>query len=619
MLARTIVVILAGISSLSACDERKTRKDTQVLLFVAQDTDHRTSLFQKSPSGKISGIDFGPGSIFRSAAVSPGGTAVAITLSVGDQTVVRVMTPGKSGHTDLPLARSGGRIRAVNDDGASVVLQQLSGELIVQKLGGNSAKPIVVKPPGRLMYAVDLSPDGSHLAFSTMKPDCSSFSKMATCPVGLYYVDLKSPPFAPRPIAVLPNTVNYDPQFIHEDGKQLLYMSSEGDKSEACRQHVNDCTYSLRRVDFTGKKSEIVERNAVFGRMVADGNLFFRRLKQSPNRPRSFSPTTLWRRAKGGKPVQIGDGLALWLHKPSPDGGWLAYQVKVKESPSGEMLLTIARSAGEVVDQVRSGNDLRLVGWAANPLPVGKQQLRAPTSTRLIGLLIEELTRPSYKKTPFVFHGLGPGLPAGHLGQSPVMVIDETAAVLDWMKKNKTGQVITRREPFCALRQTVRVPVVDFAVVDIVGANLLLVGTRQAETKHDGNAEPFALFEFPEGVGHAELVRTDLPISGYIGKLVYISLHWRLSAPPPKGWKVFVHIEGQGKRFSADHDLISCTLSDFKPGEIHQDNLGIEVKTSRPGSYRVYAGWYRAGKRAKATGAKRDDTDRVEIGTIKVK
>lgn len=263
MLTRAIVVILAGISGLSACDERKTRKDTQVLLFRAQDTDYRTSLFQKRPLGKISGVDLGPGLTFRSAAVSPGGTAVAVTLAEGVKTVVRVLTPGKDGHTDWPLTRPGARVRTLSDDGATVVLELPGGELMVLRLGGDSAEPIVVRPPGRLMYGVDLSPEGSRLALSTMKSDCSSLSKRATCPVGLYYVDLKNPPFAPRPIAVLPDTVNYDPQFIREDGKQLLYMSSEGDKSEACRQHFNDCTYSLRRVDFTGKKSEILDRSRV--------------------------------------------------------------------------------------------------------------------------------------------------------------------------------------------------------------------------------------------------------------------------------------------------------------------------------------------------------------------
>ena len=544
---------------------------------------------------------------------------MAISLRVGDLTVLRVLTPGKSGHTDLPLTRSGGRVRAVGDDGASVVLQLPGGELMVQKPGADSVKPIEVKPPGRLMYAVDLSPDGSHLAFSTMKPDCSGFSKMATCPVGLYYVDLLNPPFAPQPIAVGPDTASYDPQFISKDGRQLLFMSSAGDKSEACRQHFNDCTYSLRRFDIDAKKSELVETNAVMGRMDAGGNLFFRRLKRSADRPHSFAPSSLWRRSKGEEPVQVADGLALWLHKPSPNGGWLAYQVMQKESPSGEMLLTTARSNSKVLNQVRTGNDLRLLGWAANPLPAGKQQLRTPADTRLLDLVIEEMTDEHSKKTPFDIHKLGPGLPAGRAGQSPITVIDETAAVLDWIKKNKTGLVITGRDPFCDIRRTVGAPMVDLTVIDIVAANLLLVGTRQAETKYDDSAEPIARFEFPEGAGQAELIRADLPSSAQIGKLIYLNLHWRLSGPPPKGWRVFVHIESKGTRLTADHDLFRCAPPDFKPGQIHQDKLGIEVKTSLPGSYRIFVGWFRAGNRAKATSAKQNYADRVEIGIMKVK
>jgi hypothetical protein len=615
MLTRTIAVIITGILGLSVCDERKPPEDRQVLLITAQDSDHQTCLFQKSPSGKITSVDLGSGSTFRSAAVSPGGSAVAITLQVGNQTVLRVMTPGQSSHTDLSLARSGGRVRAVSDDGASVVLQLPGGELIVQKPGADSAKPIVVKPPGRLMYAVDLSPDGSHLAFSTMKPDCSGFSKMATCPVGLYYVDLLNPPFAPQPIASGPDTASYDPQFISKDGRQLLYMSSAGDKSEACRQHFNDCTYSLRRFDMDAKKSEIVEKNAVLGRMDASGNLFFRRLKRSAERPHSFAPSSLWRRSKGKEPVQVGDGLALWLHNPSPDGGWLAYQVMQAESPSGEMLLTTARSDGKVLNQVRTGNDLRLLGWAANPLPAGKQQLRAPADTRLLDLVIEEITDEHSEKTPFAIHKLGPGLPTGRSGQQVIAVIDETAAVLDWLKKNKKGLVITRREPFCAIR-LIAAALVDLTTVNFVGADLVLVGTRQAKTKPDDRAEPIARFEFPEGAGRAELIRADLPGSGQIGTLMYLNLHWKLSGPPPKGWRVFVHIEGKGTRFTADHDLFHCAPPDFKPGQIHQDNLGIEVKTARPGSYRIFVGWYRAGQRAKATSIKPTNMDRVEIGTL---
>jgi len=282
------------------------------------------------------------------------------------------------------------------------------------------------------------------------------------------------------------------------------------------------------------------------------------------------------------------------------------------------MLLTTARSDGKVLNQVRTGNDLRLLGWAANPLPAGKQQLRTPAGTRLLDLVIEEMTAERNKETPFVIHGLGPGLPAVRAGQSPITVIDDTSALLDWINQNKTGLVITGRDPFCDFSRTIRAQLIYLTVVDIVAADLLLVGTRQTETKYDDSAEPIARFEFPEGAGQAELIRADLPSSAQIGKLMYLNLHWKLSGPPPEGWRIFVHIEGKGTRLTADHDLFRCAPPDFKPGQIYQDTLGIEVKTSHPGSYRIFVGWFLAGQRAKATSTKPKNMDRVEIGSLKI-
>ena len=90
-------------------------------------------------------------------------------------------------------------------------------------------------------------------------------------------------------------------------------------------------------------------------------------------------------------------------------------------------------------------------------------------------------------------------------------------------------------------------------------------------------------------------------------------------APLTGGWKVFVHLEGVGRRFQGDHEP-PRPLAWWRPGQFIRYTHAVPVPPgTRPGRYQVFVGLFRGSQRHAAQSASTQVIDdRVLVGTIDV-
>jgi hypothetical protein len=89
------------------------------------------------------------------------------------------------------------------------------------------------------------------------------------------------------------------------------------------------------------------------------------------------------------------------------------------------------------------------------------------------------------------------------------------------------------------------------------------------------------------------------------------------------GWKMFVHFDGPGQRFIADHVPVEGALpfSDFKPGQFIADRQTVVVPASAPaGEYGIWVGLFSGRKRApvNSAGEGEVENDRLRIGALDI-
>ncbi|MCA9528969.1 MAG: glycosyltransferase family 39 protein [Myxococcales bacterium] len=163
---------------------------------------------------------------------------------------------------------------------------------------------------------------------------------------------------------------------------------------------------------------------------------------------------------------------------------------------------------------------------------------------------------------------------------------------------------------------------------------LSLVASEPVRDAHDYNPLAATVLAAPPAMQHRVDARLDdrvallgydldLPERGFVGvgQQFTITWYWRAVGPPPAGFKVFVHIDGQGQRLNGDHDPVEgrYPFADWDEGDVVVDRQTLRVPaTFRPGEYTLYVGLFRGDERMKVTAGPKDESDRIRAGVIRV-
>jgi 4-amino-4-deoxy-L-arabinose transferase-like glycosyltransferase len=115
----------------------------------------------------------------------------------------------------------------------------------------------------------------------------------------------------------------------------------------------------------------------------------------------------------------------------------------------------------------------------------------------------------------------------------------------------------------------------------------------------------------------------DLPHDGYVGAGESFKLTWyfRALTSGPAGYKVFVHVDGQGNRIHGDHEPVDgkYPIALWSQGDVIVDRQTFDVPSSyRPGNYTLYMGFYSGDTRLRIESGKNDGADRGIAGVLRI-
>jgi len=104
------------------------------------------------------------------------------------------------------------------------------------------------------------------------------------------------------------------------------------------------------------------------------------------------------------------------------------------------------------------------------------------------------------------------------------------------------------------------------------------------------------------------------------GRKYELQLYFRVLARPSMDWEIFVHIDGYGRRYNADHAPVQgwYAMSNWRPGDYIVDRETIVLDPSfTEGNYELFFGFFKGSRRLEVKSGNHDD-NRLLAGTIRV-
>ena len=116
----------------------------------------------------------------------------------------------------------------------------------------------------------------------------------------------------------------------------------------------------------------------------------------------------------------------------------------------------------------------------------------------------------------------------------------------------------------------------------------------------------------------------DLPDGDSVGagQRFTVTWYWRVRGKAPSGYKVFVHIDGNGLRLNGDHDPVGGRYLPklWERGDVVADTQELTVPSNfRSADYVIYVGWFSGSKRLEVESGASDGVDRVRAGVLRVR
>lgn len=145
----------------------------------------------------------------------------------------------------------------------------------------------------------------------------------------------------------------------------------------------------------------------------------------------------------------------------------------------------------------------------------------------------------------------------------------------------------------------------DISAIPPGAANAVLAQPPQIDARDAVNAD------FENGV---RLLAVDAPATAKPGDTIDVTWTWQALAAPPRGWKVFVHLDGP-KFANADHEP-ALPFDVWKPGQYIRYTRPITLPRVA-GTYTIKAGLWNGSRNANVKGPK-VEKNAVPVATIEV-
>jgi hypothetical protein len=244
----------------------------------------------------------------------------------------------------------------------------------------------------------------------------------------------------------------------------------------------------------------------------------------------------------------------------------------------------------------------------------------------------------------------GPGEPLGLLGVGGktaayysggnVKILADVQSAYNWLTESGERRWLgVRNEDLAKLNSLYRAGAGNKAslpVLDARSGQILLVSNKLLS--NEGSQNPYGNYVFDKEPTIGNRVEANLQdtllslgwdITDTSGERVsYIvparkyrfRLYYKVLAPVKTEWETFVHIEGQNRRFNADHKTLQgkYMLSLWQPGDYIVDEHEFSLEPNfAPGEYAVRYGLFSGDTRLKVQSGEQDE-NRIHGGTINV-
>jgi hypothetical protein len=331
---------------------------------------------------------------------------------------------------------------------------------------------------------------------------------------------------------------------------------------------------------------------------------------------------------------------------PGLDVGWL-------------LALGIAAALAALILTARPPGESRPARWLRRAQPLAPAALLAASGVLVLVLahhLVPALSlHLSTKHLVDGFHRhAGPGaamalVPGASLGsamfqRAPTQAVADTDALARAFRERPSLFALVPRSDLATIQDRFSESGTRYVVADASSSRLLLLAARPLPGQPDQNPLHRVLWRPDSGNGAAppwppprlpltstfasaiQLVGADLPATLRRPGPLPLTLFFRVTARPPAGYKIFVHLERAGGFLTGDHppleDLFPTGL--WRPGDLLRDQhaVAIPLVVTASGSYAVHVGFWPGGDNARrlpVTGGPSDGRDRVHVATVVVK
>ncbi len=219
-----------------------------------------------------------------------------------------------------------------------------------------------------------------------------------------------------------------------------------------------------------------------------------------------------------------------------------------------------------------------------------------------------------------------------YLGGRTPTALGTVADLFNFLHKPERVFVLAGVDELASIDQTARETHARYMVIDDSNSRYLVLSNQLGPTERDLN--PLRLYvtdhaghpQFPIDVNFDDklaLYGYDLPSEVSVGQDFKARLYFKVLAPLPSGYKIFMHFDGPGNRFQGDHAPVEGRFptQHWVPGSyITDDHLVVPDRTQQQsGYYHVFVGLWLGDSRLKVKSGPADGENRVRLGALTVK
>jgi len=534
----------------------------------------------------------------------------SLLFVVGGNALYR-LTPGSpaqklwSGHRSIHLF-------GASADGKTIAADR--GQLIT--ISGNTAKVIDTKPPAAVhQRSGAISADGQRLLTSIIpRSTCKekSFKPQTTtrCPFEVWGFDRRAGKWQRVAAGKLHN---YNGVFVPGSaGKRVMFEVPQPDSKCPTRPLWGCGREDLYAVDFDGANRTLVRHAAWVPRFSPDGKwMSVCSPWLGPDKGALLVGAT-------GGPVHAIAHDCEYALSWGGHSDWIAYQ------SMGKFGVRVIRRDGSGSASAGEG---RLLGFLSAAPKLGAIVPRTPTIADHIKAALTLAVKHNRGSQPIALVGLNPADARKVNITAPTSRVS-LGELAGMMNKSDRFVAVVDKVGLCRVhRSSSR----SYAVLGDPEAELVVITNKLLPGETDrGTLRKLIRSKRPAHTGRPvaatygnaiELVGVDMPARVKAGSKFTMTLYFHAIGTIRQPWKTFVHFDGAGVRFQADHK-IACGLNTLSRGDWLVDRFQVQSIATTPETYRGFIGFFTGShgswRSMKVSKGKHDGNNRVFVGTVDV-